>query len=345
MTLPATGGTWAEVIEPSLNPLAVRYWQITDAFIRDYLTINGIPLNLADPACGLGIEGLFTPFAADGLTIRKDLLWSSNGGQNNQGWFHLDELKEDSTAITPDQTVQQTPTAQSVRTVRDVLTKLDDKISITPITASDLVNRLRFELPLAGWTPRDGMPGYQLSRGATDVLVERQVILMGVDTDGQLLAEVYPRVVTDKKGKTELQRKNPQSLELSYSILPDPLTKKTMWICRAGAAWNAQGNFDFETTMPVVSPSATATSVLFPTPTDVGDAPVYSYALQQAAGGQFVSGAPVTGAPTVNGKWSTLSIPGIAAGQYNALVLTVVNDGETVATTPPSAPFTVPAGS
>jgi hypothetical protein len=342
MALPSTGANYATVIAPSLNPLGVRYGQIVDVFIRDYLNENGSPNNLAAASAGLGVEGVFTPFAADGVTIREDLLFDSNGGTNNQGWFHLGLLKEDVQSISPDQTVQMTPSAQEIRTVRNVFTKLEDKISFTPIEASDLVNRLRFELGLnsVGWVPTDGTPGYQLVRPATDVLMERQLIVFLIDTDGQLVAEVFPRVASDKKGKIGFERKNPYSLELSYDVLPDPFTQSAGWINRAGTAWNAEGLFEFESVAPLVTPvTGLKATVVVPTPLDL-TSPTYTVALQTTAGGSFTAGTVGTPAPSVSGGFTTITITGLtAATTYNALQVTVTGGGLT-ATSPVSAPFT-----
>jgi len=324
MALPTTGATWATVLEPSLNPLAVRYWQVTDVLIRDYFNADGTVFNLADPSVGLGSEGLFTPFAADNLTIRKDLLLSAPG--TNLGFLHMGLLKEDTTASTPDQTIQETPSAQILRTVRNVLTKLDDKLNFTPIEASPLVDFLNFEKPLQN-VPAVGTPGYQNARDNADMLQERVVVLLGVDTDGQLLAKVYPRVVTDKKGKTELQRKNPESLELTYSVLPDPYSKKSMWICRAGAQWLASGDLAFETTAPVATPvSGLKANVQFPTPIDV-TSPVYTAQISQA--GAFSAGT-VAASPTVSGAFTTIQLTGLTASTlYDGVQVTATGSNVT----------------
>jgi hypothetical protein len=337
--LPSTGANYATVIEPSLNPLGVRYGQIVDVFIRDYLNENGSPNNLAAASAGLGVEGVFTPFAADGVSIREDLLFDAPSP--NQGWFHPGLLKEDAQSISPDQTVQQTPSSQVIRTVRNVFTKLEDKISFTPIEANDLVNRLRFELGLnsVGWVPTDGTPGYQLVRPATDVLMERQLIVFLIDTDGQLVAEVFPRIASDKKGKIGLERKNPYSLELSYDVLPDPFTQSAGWICRAGTAWNAEGLFEFESVPPIVTPvTGLKATVVVPTPLELVS-PTYTVQTQLTPGGSFTTATVGTPSPVASGGFTTITITGLTATtDYNALQVTVTAGGVT-ATSPVSAPF------
>jgi hypothetical protein len=341
MALPSTGGTWAEVIAPSLNPLAVRYWQITDVLIADYFNSDGTVYNMADPSVGLGTAGVLTPFAADGISIREDLLITAPG--TNQGFYHFGLLKEDATAHTIDQTIQQTPSSQYIRTVRNVLTKLDDKVNFTPIEATPLTDALQFEKPLSGGIQALGTPGYQLVRGNTDVLQERRIILLGVDTDGNLMSKVFPRLTTDKKGKIELSRKNPESLEFTYEPLPDPFSQASMWICRGGTQWLASGDLEFETTAPVVTPQTGGVTVTaqFPTPIDITD-PTYTVTIQSTAGGSFTSGT-VSGSPSVSGAFTTITISDLTASTaYNAIQVTATG-GDVTATSLVSAPFTTEA--
>lgn len=338
--LPATGGTWEVELEPFLNPLAVRYWQVTHVLIRDYFNADGTVFDLSNPAVGLGVQNVFTPFAADNVSIRSDLLIQSPG--TNQGFYSLGLLKEDAISTDPSQSIQETMSSQYVRTVRNVLTKLDDKVMFTPIESSPLVDALNFELPLANGLPPVGQAGYQVLRGQTDQLVERIVVLIGIDTDNQLLAKVYPRVVNDKKGKLSLERKTPESGELTYCVEPDPFTRQSMWICRAGAQWLSEGDFAFETTPPIVTPvtlGVTAT-VQFPTPLDI-TSPTYTASLQTTPGGSFAS-ASLSGSPTVSGAFTTVTVTTTAATQYNALQVTATGtlDGSNItATSPLSAPF------
>ncbi|BCP29608.1 fibronectin type III domain-containing protein [Mycobacterium intracellulare] len=346
--LPATGGTWAQLIQPGLNPLAIRYGQITDIFIRDYFNADGSVFNLADPAVGLApatladgtVVNLFTPFAADGISIRPDLLVTAPG--SNLGFYHVGLLKEDTTSITPDQTLQETPTAQQVRTARNVLTKLSDKIMFEPVQETPLTRYLRYELPTINGVPELGTPGLIIPRGNTDVPVDRIIIAMIVDGDGQLLARVFPHVITDKKGKEDLARKNPLSSQQTYEVLPCYFAKQAEWTCYAGTQWNASGNFEFETTAPKVTPVTGLTAtVVVPTPADLTD-PTYAVALQETEGGAFAAGT-LSGSPTVSGAWTTLTVSDLTASQaYNALQVTATSGEETV-TSPVSASFTATA--
>jgi hypothetical protein len=248
---PATGGVWATVLQPSLDPAAIRYWQITDVIVLDYFAGignpggPGTPNNFANSALGLGNEGLLTLFAQDG-NWRQDMLHTYQG--SNLGGYYVGLLKEDSVSIDTDQSVQQTPTSQFVRTARNVLTKLDDKVVFTPIESNPIVDYLRFELPLLGNTaagippvPDIGTTNYQVARGNTDQLQMRSIFVLGVDTDQELCAKIFPCCMSDKKGKTPHGRKTPEQLELSFDVLPDAMTGKSMWICRSGVQWSALG--------------------------------------------------------------------------------------------------------
>lgn len=344
MQLPATGGTWAQLIQGGINPLNVRYGQITDIFIRDYYNADGTVFNMADPKWGLGVvtlpDGsttqLVTPFAADGISIRKDLLVTAPGF--NLGFYHVGDLKEDSVDITPEQTLQETPSAQQRRSSRNVLTKLGDKISFEPQEETPLTRYLKYELPLQN-VPAQGTPGLIIPRGNADVPQERVIIALLVDGDGQLIARVLPRVITDKKGKEAMGVKNPYSSALTYGLLPCPYSKQVEWSCYAGSQWNASGNFEFETYPPLATPltGGLTVSVQFPTPTDMTD-PVYTAQVESAAGA--LSSLTLTGSPVVAGKFTTLTGSALTATtQYKGIQVTAT-DGDVVAVSPLSNGFT-----
>ncbi|ORV92801.1 hypothetical protein AWC11_07305 [Mycobacterium interjectum] len=335
--LPATGGTWAQVLEPGLNPLAERFWQITDVLVRDYFNADGTVFNLADPSVGLGTSGLFTPFAADNLTIREDLLVTAP--TPNLGFYHIGLLTEDSTSVTPDQTMTGSPSAQLVRNTRSVLTKLEDKVAFEPKESTPLVDYLLYEKPLASGVPALGTPGYQLVRGNTDVPVERILVMIGVDTDGNLLARVLTRVITDKKAKAEFARKKPDAQMLTYELLPCPYAKTTEYKCRAGSQWLASGDFGFLTFQPIVTPvTGLKATIQFPTPIDI-TSPVYTVGLQSTPNGSFAA-ATLSGSPTVAGGFTTVTIGSLTASTlYNAVQVTATGSNDT-ATGLVSAPFT-----
>lgn len=333
MALPSTGGSWETVLEPNLNPLGVRYWQITDVLIQDYRNANGVPNNWSDSSVGLGSAGLFTPFAADG-TVRQDLL--INTTPPNQGFYYGGELKEDITAITSDITVQETPTAQSVRTVRDVITKLDDKVNFTFIESGPLQDYLRYELPLANGIPDLGEAGYQVARGPMDQLQERTIVLLGVDTDGFLRAEVFPRVVTNKKGKTDFNRKNPESYEYTGTALPDPFTGKVMWVCREGSNWRAEGGVPvFPGSAPVAAATSTGkATVTFTNVTGSDLPPTFTAQVSQDGGTTWTTAAlDTTTAPpngwTIGASNTVVSLKTLTSGASTFKVTATGTNGAT----------------
>lgn len=335
MALPSTGGNYATVLQPSLNPLAVRYWQITDVLIQDYFNANGVPNNWAASSVGLGTAGLFTPFAADG-TIRQDLLIGS--GAPNQGFYHAGELKEDVVAVTNDITVQETPTAQSVRTVREVITKLDDKVNFTMLEAGPLQDYLRYELPLANGIPDIGTKGYQVARGPMDQLIDRTICLIGVDSDGQLRAEFFPRVCPNKKDKTDLQRKNPESLGWTGTALPDPISGQVMWVCREGANWRSLGGVPvLGTVTPTPITGLKVTLVFTVSGLDVGALTASSFAATKTTGGTTTA-LTLTGSPgivTSAGVTTvTLTGSGLAATTVYTGTITVTGDNGATSTVP-----------
>lgn len=337
MALPSTGGTWAEVLEPGLNPLAERYWQITDVLIADYFRADGTVFNLADPSVGLGTSGLFTPFAADGISIRKDLLITSPG--TNLGFYHIGLTKEDSVSVTPDQTMTSSASSQLVRPTRSVLTKLEDKIAFEPKESTPLVDYLLYELPLVN-VPALGTPNYQVPRGNTDVSVERVIVLLGVDTGGNLLARVFPRVVTEKKAKTEFARKNPDSSMLTYQALPCPFAKAVEWKCRGGSQWLASGDFEFETFAPVATPvTGLKADIVFPTPIDI-DSPTYTVHTQLTSNGALTLATVADSSGTVSSGFTTVQITDLTASTaYHAAQVTATG-GDITATSPLSNSFT-----
>lgn len=339
MSLPATGGIYTEIVEPNVNPLAQRYWQTTDVFIRDYWNPDGTTFDCADPSVGLGNLGLLTPFAADG-SIRTDLFITSEGP--NLGFYHPGELEPDTTEVAPDINVQQTPTAQSVRTTRNVITKLDDSVSFTPLESNPVTDALHYELPLSN-LPALGAPGYQVARGPMDYLQDRVIILFGTDGSGQLMSRVLPRCQTNKKGKIDLGRKKTESGQLTFNPLYDPNTGEVMWICREGTQWRGlAGAPTFSSTAPVATAvSGDKATVAFTTPT--GDDPYTYTVLQQVGGAGAFSASTLAGSPTVNSGTTTLTVSGLTTG--DSYVFKVVAEGanDVSATSTPSNSITATA--
>lgn len=333
--LPATGANWATAVRPGLNPLSIRYWQTTNIFARDYFNADGTVFDLSNPAVGLGTDGLFTPLAADG-SIRTDLFVTSSG--TNQGFYHLGELKVDAVDVTPDMTVQETPTASSVRTVRNVLTKLDDEFAFTPLEDTPIIKALRWELPLAS-VPALGTPGFQMSRGAADYLQNRIFVALGTDGDGNLMYKVFPNCQGKKKGKEELGRKEPDSQELRYSTLVDPATGMVMWEGQDGVQWRGMATSPAFSAAPVATAIAGGKATLaFPTPS--GDGPYTYTVLQQSGGAGTYSGATLSGIPNVSGSTTTLTVSALTAGTSYTFQVVAQGTNNQTGTSPASNAIT-----
>jgi hypothetical protein len=242
MALQATGGAWADVLQPDLNPLAVRKGIITDVLIGDYL-VNGVPRNLNSVACGVNSQGVFTPFALDG-TLRSDLLIGSNAGAN-LGLFHIGLLKDDGWTFTPDVTVDKTPVAQSPWSVRNDTQSKSGELGFTAREWRPLLSVLQMELPTVNAAgnsivPDLGLAGYSLPAPAYQNLTERWAIALGVD-GGFMFAYTFPRISTKKLGKMAANRKDPLDREFAYEILLDPMTSAPYIESAGGAAWLGLG--------------------------------------------------------------------------------------------------------
>lgn len=339
MSQPSTGVSFLTGYEPTIQPLATRYWQITFALVRDYLNLDGTVNNLGLASAGLDANGNFTAFALDD-NWRGDLMVEQYSNTTpNQGFYPPGDLKEDVMAIDPSLSTQDTITASSIRSTRNVFTKLGDKVNITPLESNPVVDYLRFEFPLLGDASRGippvpdiGSTPYSIKRQPTDLLCERQVILGGVDGNGHLMARILPRVALSKRGKEMMQRKNPEELEIEWEILSCPYAKTPEILCRSGLAWQALGG---SPTFPGSAPVATAISgdkatIAFDTPTGI-DAPFQYTVAQQVGGSGAFTASTLQGSPSVSSGTTTLTATGLVTS--SAYVFQVTATGTNNAST------------
>lgn len=228
MPLQNTGVQWADAYGESWNPLGIRKSLITNVLIRDY---KGVDTDLSDPAVGLNDDGLFTVYAVDGL-YRNDLLADTfPGGQ----WYDPGALKDDGVKLTPDVSVEGVKVAQARRAQRWDITDENDEIMFTCRESNPVVDALRFDLPLSGLGTL-GAAGYTVVKPAESDLIERQIIALAEDGD-QRFAYVFPRVARKKVGATQLNRKDPDDLELTYGALICPYVDTPVYIVREGEGW------------------------------------------------------------------------------------------------------------
>ena len=233
MPLPSTGVEWASAYGDSWNPLGIRKGLITNILIRDY---GGSTTDLKASAAGLNSAGFFSPFATDGL-YRNDLLSSNFSGGR---WYDVGALKDDGVKLTPDLSVAEVKVAQARRSQRFDIEDENDEIMFTCRESNPVVDALRFDLPLSGLGTL-GAAGYTVAKPSESDLIERQIVALAEDGD-QRFAYVFPRVARKKVGATQLNRADPDDLELTYGALVCPYVDAPVYICREGDGWRDLGS-------------------------------------------------------------------------------------------------------
>lgn len=343
MALPSTGGTWAQILQPDLDPNAVRKGVITDILIRDYLNSDGTPNSLAASAAGLNTNGVFTPFATDG-NLRQDLLASSTSP--NQGFYHIGLLKEDGWTFTPNLTVQETEAAQTIWTIRNDVTKETGELMFTAREWKPLVDFLRMDLPVnnpADPVPDLGVAGYSVPAPAYQNLCERQIIALGVDGEN-LFSITCPRVSQQKLGKTAANKKDPLDLEFTYALLLDPFTSAPYIISHGGAGWLGLGGAPtFDATPPVATAVTGAkATVAFDTPTGI-DGPFTYTVTQQVGGTGSFTPSTLSGSPVVVSGTTTVTATTLTASSTYIFKVIASGTNNVVATSLPSNSITATA--
>lgn len=306
MALPANGGTYATLLQPGINPLAVRKAIITDILIRDYLNADGTVHNLADTSVGLNTDGLFSPFAADGK-LRTDLLITASG--SNLGFYHLGALHEDGTEMGYNTDVADTMIAQSKRAVRFDVTQDNDIVTIKAMEGNPIVDALRYDLPLAN-LPDLGKAGYTIAKAAETALIERQVIAIGFDGDNYF-AQTFPRMALRNRGNSNWNKADVDVMEVELGSLLCPHVGKPVLWHREGAAWRGlQGAPVFAaapTATPVVGQKA---DVVFAKPTSKSSS--FTYVVEKSNDG--VSGWTTATVESTSGTSTvTIRVTGITA--------------------------------
>lgn len=236
------------MFQSGINPLAVPKGTIVDALVRDYFDPDGNVRDLSDPAVGLGEDGYFSPFAADGR-VRTDLI-----GEDGLGFYHIGALHEDGLEMTYKTDVSETMIAQSKRAVRYDVTADNDGVTIKAVEGNPIVDALRYDKPLDSLKDI-GTAGYTIVKDAETVLVERQVIVFGFDGDN-LFAQTFPRMSLRDRGNSNWNKKDPDTMELQLGALLCPYVGSPALWHREGAKWRGfQGN-------PVFAAAPVATAVV-----------------------------------------------------------------------------------
>ncbi|MBO0676783.1 hypothetical protein JRC04_04825 [Mycolicibacterium sp. S2-37] len=305
MALPTNGGTYANELQPGINPLTVRRAIITDILIRDYLNADGTVHNLADPAVGLNEEGLFSPFAEDGK-LRTDLL-----GPDGLGFYHLGGLHEDGIEMGANTDVSETMIAQSKRAVRFDVTSDNDTLTIKAVEGIPIVDALRYDLPLANLKDV-GAANYTIAKAAETALIERQVIALGFDGDN-FFGQTFPRMALRNRGNTQWNKENPDTMEIELGGLLCPWVGKAALYHREGPAWRGLQGAPVFAAAPVATAIAGALAdITFAKPTSKSSA--YTYTVEKSANG--TSGWTTATVQSVTGTSNiTIRVSGATASQ------------------------------
>lgn len=296
---PSTGGTWANIMQPTLLPTAIRKGIITNIIIGDY-KINGVPVNFNN--CGVNTNGVFTPFATDG-TLRNDLLWNSTS-PTLMG-YSIGLTKEDGWKFDPKITVDKTPTGQTIWSSRNDITEVAGTLGWTARQWMPLIDLLRADAPTlnsAGQSivPDIGQAGYSFGAPGYQQLCERWIIALGFDGTNNFSITI-PRCSQQTLGPTEAHRKGPLDTMFAYEILLDPNTSQPYIISNGGAGWLGEGGVPVWSATPPVATAvtglkATITSAA-PTGQDVG---TVTYTATKTLSGTTTP-VTLTGSPVISG--------------------------------------------
>ena len=320
MALPSTGQEWEATY--GFNPLGIRKGIITNVLIRDY---HGSLTNLRDPAVGVNSFGMFSPYAADGL-YRDDLLDPDfPGGQ----FYDFGALAESGVEITPDMNVSDVKIAQSRRAQRFDIEDENDEIMWTYRESNPGVDLLRFDKKLIS-IPDVGAPEYTVIKPSEGDLIERQVVALAEDGDHRF-AYVFPRLGRKKVGKTSINKKDPDDLQLTYGALVCPYAETPVYIVREGSGHRALGGAPKFSDTPVATQTgSTSATVAFTIPTLLND-PLpdsFDYTFVKAVAPYTTYTAATIGSLSVIGSTVTAPVTGLTtATAYKFKVIAEAGNG------------------
>lgn len=311
MALPSTGGDYADLFNPGINPLAIRKGIVTDAFFRDY---HGSSTNLADASAGLHTDGYFSPYAMDGR-VRTDLLITSDS--SNLGFWHMGALGADGISYDPQMDSEEVPYAQSLRPAREDVTKEGEMFTLVALEQTPFVRYIVNEIPLVD-VPDVGTAHLTIAKPMEAGIVERQAILFGFDGEHRF-ARTIPRCSKVKVREFAWKREGKEGtgVTIDFRVLPCPHVNKPVLEHYEGAGWRALGGY---ATFPAPAPVATAVSgqkasVVFTEATGVADP--FEYVVEKAAGPGYSSWSTATndsGYPQTVGTTVTAQVTGVTTG-------------------------------
>lgn len=261
MALPSSGGNYAQEFQPGVDPTKARKYPVVDLVMRDYRAPDGTVRDLSDPAVGLGDDGFFSPFSADGL-IRSDLL----GEAPNLGFYHLGYLHEDGIEMTEDTDVSEGMAAQSKKAIRYDVMKDNAGITIKALESTPIIDAIRYDLPLDSLQDY-GKAGYGIRKPAETPLIERQVIAFGFDGNN-MVAKVFPRMALKSRATTNWNKEDFDVMEIELGSLLCPYVGTDVILRRDGADWRGlQGNHLFAAAPVATAVAGQLADVVFAKPT------------------------------------------------------------------------------
>lgn len=202
----------------------------------------------------------------------------STSVNNSDGWQDVGIIDENGVQFDPKYTTEDIKAWQSRQIQRTDITEDQVDFNFTCLESTPIVDALEYQIPLAQMGEL-GEVGYTITKSITPTLVNRQILVVGVDYNtGQpeYFAYLFPLVKMIKPDKFDISEKNPYQMMLNWSSYVDPWSGFAVRLYREGPAWrNAAGT--------TTTPGAPQATIPFTPPTvTLGSA---------SAGGTFTSGA------------------------------------------------------
>jgi hypothetical protein len=213
----------------------------------------------------------YSPFDADSGNLSDTLI-------SGDGWQDVGIIDENGVSFDPKYTTEDLKAWQSRQIQRTDITEDQVDFSFTCLEATPIVDALEYQIPLAS-AGELGAEGYQITKTIEPTLVNRQILVVGVDFNtgqAEYFAYLFPLVKMVKPDKFDISDKNPYQMNLSWSSYVDPWSGFAVRLYREGPAWRNAGG---TTTTPG---AVTATIPLAPPTVTLGSA---------SSGGTFTSGA------------------------------------------------------
>lgn len=263
MTQPVTGTTWDGAGLNDVDNRFVERGGLQAVLVRDY---RGSDTDLS-PFAANTVTVAFSPFAQDN-TPRDDLLarvlvdgvWVDNT-TSNEGWFYFGAQTEAGGAErNPNTRSDDLNILQSNYPFESDIISKNKTIKFVGVSSADpVVHRLENDLPLqdedgVSLVDTPGTANYFAGSRADVVTVERQLLLWFAKRKaGQFLYRVegYPLVKYDAQGRKRRSKTDPDSIDLTFKVLPDPyfmvpdpegaaeLVPGVDGVWYGGDAWNA----------------------------------------------------------------------------------------------------------